>query len=491
VADTHPADLTLLQAAAELARGTLSAHELTTACLERIEARDHAFGAWLHVYPQRALDAARAADRRRAQGSPLGVLDGVPIGLKDVIGAAGYPLTGDSAVLRGNVARDDSGAWSRLRAAGMILLGHLHCGEFACGTWGRNPWHPSFSPGGSSSGSGVALVARTVPAALGTDTRGSIRNPSAQNGVTGLKPTHGLVATGGIIALAFSYDVVGPMARTAADCAALMTALATRPGMPWPAGNARPRPLAGARIGVPRSFGHPLSAGVAQVYQRFQEELIGLGAVPVPIDRPPNPLEDNGGVAGGFKTIIGAESASVHAQFAGREHLLREEFRRDFPWLLDPSGTAAHYIAAQQKRAALVRTWRAVFAEQQLDAVAEPCSTGEIWKRHESVRDQSRPPRLYAMWSDTNFPVVALPAGFSPADGGPVGMQLVGLPHTDPLLLGLAMDYQSGTGYHRAVPPSLDDPEPGGFTSPDRPDAGPQPAFAAPESPFDILHLGD
>jgi aspartyl-tRNA(Asn)/glutamyl-tRNA(Gln) amidotransferase subunit A len=500
VSDTHPADLTLLDAAAEMAGGRLSAVELTTACLERIEARDGVYGAWIRVYPERALQAARAADLRRAEGRSLGVLDGVPLGLKDVIGAAGYPLTGDSAVLAGNVAPVDSGAWRRLREAGMVLLGHLHCGEFACGTWGRNPWHPSFSPGGSSSGSGVALASRTVPAALGTDTRGSIRNPSAQNGVTGLKPTHGLVPADGIIALSFSYDVVGPMARTAADCAALLAALATRPPSAVPAFStptaataatalSATRPLAGARIGVPRAFGHPLSPGIAEVYARFQEELAGLGAVLVPIDRPPNPLEENRGFAGGYKTIIGAESVSVHSQFAGREHLLREEFRRDFPFLLDPGGTAEQYVAAQQKRAALVRTWRSVFESGRLDAVVEPCSTGEIWKRGESVRDPARPPRLYSMWSDTNFPVVALPAGLSPVDHGPVGMQLIGLPHSDRMLLGLATDYQAGTGYHLAVPPALDEPSLEGFVWPERPGAGDQPAFAAPHSPFDILHL--
>lgn len=486
MAETHPADLGVVESSARLAAGDLSAVELTGACLERITTRDGGYGAWLHVYGDAAMAAARASDERRAAGRAVGALDGVPVGLKDVIGAAGYPLTGDSAALTGNVATADAGAWERLRVAGMVLLGHLHCGEFACGTWGCNPWDPEFSPGGSSSGSGVALATRTVPATLGTDTRGSIRNPSAQNGVTGVKPTFGLVSNRGIIALAFSYDVVGPMARSAADCALLMTALAERPGLAWPGVAAGG--LAGVRVGVPRFADRPLSDGVGSVYNRFCRELTGLGAVLVPFDRPRNPLEDDDGLHGGFKTIIGAEAPAVHDQFAGRQGLFREEFRRDFPWLSDTDGSADEYVQAQRKRAALVSAWRTIFAELGVQAVAEPCSTGEIWRRNESVRDPDRPPRLYAMWSDTNFPVVCVPAGRSPFDQGPVGMQLVGLPYADPTLLRLATAYQAETDYHLSEPPGLDDAERPEYQGPHQPAGGPQSPFITPESPFDILH---
>lgn len=487
MAATHPADLSVAQASALLDAGALSSVELTGACLERIAARDQAYGAWLNVYPEGALAAALASDGRRAIGRTRGKLDGVPVGLKDVIGAAGLPLTGDSAALAGNVARSDAGSWAQLRAAGAVLLGHLHCGEFACGTWGRNPWDESFSPGGSSSGSGVALAIRTVPATLGTDTRGSIRNPAAQNGVTGVKPTYGLVDARGIIPLAFSYDVVGPMARTAVDCTILMAALVGRSDLRWT--DARAGVLTGLRIGVPR-FPVPLSSGVGVVYERFLGELAELGASMIPIDRPANPLEEHGGRHGGFKTIIGAEAPAVHGQFERRRQLLRDEFRRDFPWLLDPGGTAADYVAAQRKRVALVQTWRSLFAEHELCALAEPCSTGEVWKREESVRDAQRPPRLYAMWSDTNFPVVCVPAGLSPVDQGPVGIQLIGLPYTEPLLLSIAASYQEGTGHHLAQPSGLDDPDRPAYRGPHRPDGGPQPPLETPLSPFEILHAG-
>lgn len=487
MAETNPADLTVAQASGQLAAGALSAVELTSACLERIMNRDQAYGAWLHVYRDDALAAARGSDARRSAGQALAAVDGIPVGLKDVIGAAGYPLTGDSSALEGNIAAHDAGAWARLRAAGMVLLGHLHCGEFACGTWGCNPWDPTFSPGGSSSGSGVALAIRTVPATLGTDTRGSIRNPSAQNAVTGVKPTFGLVSARGIIPLAFSYDVVGPMARTAADCSMLMAALVSRSDLDWSGGHRDG--LRGVRIGVPRFEAHPLSSGVGGVYNQFLRELTELGAVLVPFDRPMNPLEDGDGLRGGFKTIIGAEAPAVHAQFGGRRQLFREEFQRDFPWLLDADGSAVDYVIAQRKRAALVQTWRSLFAELDLGAVAEPCSTGEIWKRDQSVRDPGRPPRLYAMWSDTNFPVVCLPAGQSALDQGPVGMQLVGLPYSDPFLLSLAMSYQAATDHHLAEPPGLDDPDRCAYLGPHRPEGGRQLPLVVPESPFDILHI--
>lgn len=487
MADTHPADLTLRAAADRLRRGRLSAADLTDACLERIDARDARYGGWLHVYRAQARQAARDSDARHRVGDRLGPLDGVPIGLKDVIGAAGHPLTGDSVALTGNLATQDAGAWARLRAAGMVLLGHLHCGEFACGTWGRNPWHPDFSPGGSSSGSGVALATRTVPATLGTDTRGSIRNPCAQNGVTGVKPSFGMVSARGIIPLAVSYDVVGPMARTAADCATLLGALAELPGLPWPAGpRSGARPVAGARIGVPR-LGGLLSDGVGEVFDRFSRELTALGAVPVPIERPANPLEADGGW-GGYRAIIGAEARAMHAQFADRQLLLRREFRDDFPPLLDPAATAADYVDAQRQRVELADRWRDIVEAGDLQAIAEPCATGEIWRAGASPRDPSAPPRLYGMWSDTNFPVVCLPAGRSPVDSGPVGVQLIGLPHTEPMLLQLAIDYQAATGYHLSEPPGLDDHTAPDYVGPDRPAAGPQPPLRVPVDPFDIRY---
>jgi aspartyl-tRNA(Asn)/glutamyl-tRNA(Gln) amidotransferase subunit A len=500
----HPADLGVMEAGAALRAGSLTSEELVLACLERIAARDPCYSAWLNVYENEALAAARAADVVLAKGE-AGPLTGIPIGLKDVIGVAGRPLTADSAVLSGNVARVDSTVWTRLRDAGMVLLGHLHCGEFACGTWGANPWGETFSPGGSSSGSGVALATRTVPATLGSDGRGSIRIPAAFLNLTALKPSFGLVSVAGCIPITFTYDVVGPMARSADDCALLIEALAgpdplDRATLAQP-GNlsfgvdsrAGARPLRGTRIGRPRFADGFLAAGVAEVWARIEEELAGLGATLVPFDRPENPLELDGGRGSGWQTILGAEALAIHAQFESRRHLHRDEFKALFNPMVEHVGTAVEYVQGQMKRAELVAAWQGIFEDLRLDAVLEPGSAAEILKTDELPADEAsleeHPldvdaiPWLFGMWNDANFPVLSLPAGISTLDGGPVGLQLVGLPFAERVLLQIGVDYQAATDHHRAVPPDLDAPR-SAFRAPVVPDDGLQRAYAPVSSPF-------
>ena len=233
---TDPADLGVITAAAMLRDRRLSAVELTDACLARIEERNggepsfdgapDAINAWVRLYANAARDQARAADRR------LGLdLDsappvcGMPLGLKDLYGVAGLPLTASTRVLEGTVAADDCTVWARLRDQGMVLLGHTHTHEFAAGgTTDQvgNPWALGRVAGGSSGGSAAALAARMTPAALGSDTCGSLRIPSACCGTSAIKPTHGLLPLDGIIPLAPSMDHPGPMARSIADCAALL-----------------------------------------------------------------------------------------------------------------------------------------------------------------------------------------------------------------------------------------------------------------------------
>lgn len=503
---SHPADLGVIEASVALATGKLSSAELTAACLERIARRDPAFGAWLNVYAEAALAAAGAADACRQRGD-AGALTGIPVGLKDVVGVAGRPLTADSPLLKGNVAEADSTAWARLSAAGMILLGHLHCGEFACGTWGANPWNRAFTPGGSSSGSAIAVAARTVPVTLGSDGRGSIRIPSDVTGVTALKPSFGLISTSGCIPITYSYDVLGPMARGAGDCSALLTALAgvdptDRMTLVQPPGASFPReprtgsrPLAGTRIGVPRFADGLLSPGVAAVFARFQEELARLGTELVAYERPDNPLEENGGAGAGWQTVLSAEALAIHAQFAGREHLHRSEFTEYFYAMTAGMGSALDYVLAQAKRAELVATWRGIFAAHRLDAVIEPGAAAEIRDLSGDAEDAAAHPLdvtahpwFFGMWNDANFPVLSVPAGLSPKDGAPIGMQIVGLPYRDAALLQIGIDYQSATEHHRALPPGLDDHvEP--YEPPAVPDDGPQPAYVPPRSPFDAILL--
>jgi aspartyl-tRNA(Asn)/glutamyl-tRNA(Gln) amidotransferase subunit A len=488
MAATHPAEMDVLEAAAALRTGELSSSELTAACLERIAQRDRRYSAFIRVYADEAAAAARHADQVRASGA-AGPLTGVPIALKDIIGAAGLPLTADSAVLEGNVAPADATAWARLRAAGMVLIGHLHCGEFASGVWGLNPWEPTFSPGGSSSGSAIALAARMVPATLGTDTRGSIRMPAAFTGVSGVKPTFGLVSTAGIIPFSYTCDAVGPMARSAADCSALLSVMAgpdpaDRATLAQPAGPAaypagpRPgrRPLAGVRIGIPQFGANQPSAGVTEVYTRFQADLAGLGADLVRFPWPANPLENKGRNLGDWTHILGAEIQVVHEQFADRSHLYRAEFLG----LLEPMrspGTAIDYVRAQVARAELADTWTGVFADYRLTAVAHPVCQDELFRTDVELTFSELPRLMLGVWNDTGFPVVSVPAGLSPADQSPVGIQLAGLPYTEPALLQVAIDLQAATGYHRLAPPDLDSGP--AYTPPDRHAAGPQPPYAA------------
>ncbi len=501
----HPADLGVSEASAALRTGRLSSQELTTACLERIERRDPFYSAWLNVYEDSAVAAARAADQQLDAGNG-GPLTGIPIGLKDVIGVAGRPLTADSAVLRGNVASIDSTVWARLSDAGVVLLGHLHCGEFACGTWGVNPWDDSFSPGGSSSGSGVAVAARMTPATLGTDGRGSIRIPAAFLNLTAIKPTFGLVSAAGCIPITFTYDVVGPMARSAADCALILQAIAgpdsrDRATIAQAAKlsvlaepRSGPLPLAATRIGVPRFADDFLAAGVAEVWARFTEELVALGATLVEYDRPENPLEENGGAGAGWQTILGAEALAIHEQFADRRDLHRAEFKALFNPMVEGVGTAVEYVQAQIKRAELVSKWHGIFEELRLDAVTEPGSAAEVLKRDELPSDQATAaehpldieaiPWLFAMWNDVNFPVLSLPASRSRVDGGPVGMQLIGLPFTEQSLIQIGVDYQMATSHHAEEPGGLDGADRPVFVAPHTPDAVPQRPYKPVLSPL-------
>ena len=239
---SNAADLSVVDAVALLASRELSSVELVGACLARIHERDGAhshdgdpasINAWVRVYEEDALAAAAVADARlSAEGlrrdGAAPPLCGVPVGLKDLYAVAGKPLTASSRLLN-EVPTQDSDVWARLRAAGMVLLGHLHTHEFAAGgTTDQvgSPWSLDRSAGGSSGGSAAALAARMVPVATGTETAGSLRIPSALTGISSIKPTRGLVSMAGIVPLAPSLDHAGPMACTLDDCAAVLASMA-------------------------------------------------------------------------------------------------------------------------------------------------------------------------------------------------------------------------------------------------------------------------
>ncbi len=263
-------ELTLAELSAKLARKELSSTEATRASLARTAAVEPKVHAFLHVDEKGALAAAATADARLAKGQPLSPLDGVPVALKDLFITEGVPTTAGSKILAGFVPPYDGTAVARLKQAGAVITGKVSMDEFAMGSSNentpfekvRNPWDLSRVPGGSSGGSAAAVAAREVFGTLGTDTGGSIRQPASLSGIAGLKPTYGRVSRFGVVAFASSLDQVGPMARTAEDCALILQAIAgrdlrdsTSADLPVPDyRRACGRGVKGLKLGVPKEY---------------------------------------------------------------------------------------------------------------------------------------------------------------------------------------------------------------------------------------------
>ena len=258
---TELAYLTLAQASERIRRKELSPVDYTQALLRRIDAHDAKFNAFLRQTPEIALQQARQAEADIQAGNWRGPLHGIPYGLKDIIDVEGIPTTGHSKILADNLARTDAFVTQRLRAAGAVFLGKLSTHEFALGgpsfdlPWppARNAWNRDYFPGGSSSGSGAALAAGFVPAALGTDTGGSVRNPASMCGIVGMKATYGRVSRRGVLPLSYSLDHIGPMTRTVTDNALLLGVIAGHD--PQDPGSSRE-----ASAGFHRRFGQRASA---------------------------------------------------------------------------------------------------------------------------------------------------------------------------------------------------------------------------------------
>jgi aspartyl-tRNA(Asn)/glutamyl-tRNA(Gln) amidotransferase subunit A len=462
----HPADLSLVQAAALLRARRLSSRELTKACLHRIQRRDAPVNAWIRVYAARALAAADSADRRlKGSGSslPRSLLVGLPIGLKDIYAVRGELLTASSEILADNRADTNSRAWFRLRRAGAVLVGHTQTHEFAAGNFtpqSANPWDRSRTPGGSSGGSAIALAARMIPAATGSDTFGSLRIPASFCGLTTIKPTLGLVPTSGLIPLAESFDTAGPIARSAKDVALLLSYMAPRLGD----GRLylrRPRqgrkPLAGKRIGIPdQTFGglEPEPAIAARV-EAFADELQGLGAKLVPFTAPRSQA-DNLSSPDGFRFFLEVPCAEVdryHRQWFPQRI---DDYSQDVATLLTlarAANTPAHDPEpGRQAIATLREAWLQAFAAARLDAVLQPAALIEPPDRDDAPMRTQTIGDPMVVWNYTGFPAMCLPAGPSKASGLPVGVQLIGRPGTDRKLLRIGIDAQHHHHHHRLHP---------------------------------------
>jgi aspartyl-tRNA(Asn)/glutamyl-tRNA(Gln) amidotransferase subunit A len=446
---SDPANLGVGAAVAALRDGSISSLELTEACLRRIAERDGthshegdpgSINAWVRVYEEDAVAAAKRADEVRADERPP--LHGVPLGLKDVYGVAGKPLTASSRAFE-DVPGRDSDVWAALKAGGMILLGHLHTHEFTVGgTTDQvgNPWALDRTAGGSSGGSAAALAARMTPAATGTDTAGSLRIPSAMCGTSTIKPTYGTTSFRGAVPLAPSFDHAGPMARTLGDCAALLAPITRLMGEPADDG------LRGKRlVPSPRLSLVDLDADVAAGFDSALAACRSLGAELVEAPAPAAKLD----VGQPYLSILFAELAAWHRRHAERRDLYRPALRE---WVEEGERqrtSAIDYGASQIQRREDTYAWLDWFAEHGVDAVIEPTVPVVAWVRGDGYDHWGTDAELISLtsyWNWTGFPAASLPAGVGSASGLPVGVSLIGPEASDWELLGMGNALQAELG---------------------------------------------
>jgi aspartyl-tRNA(Asn)/glutamyl-tRNA(Gln) amidotransferase subunit A len=453
--------------AAQLIRARkLSPVEYTRALLERIERLDSRYHAFIRVTPELAIAAARRAEQEIAAGSLRGPLHGVPFGLKDIIDVAGQPTTGHSKVLGDNIAAADAAVTARLKSAGGVLLGKLATHEFAIGgpsfdlPWppAVNPWGGNHFPGGSSSGSGVALAAGMLPAALGTDTGGSVRNPASLCAITGMKPTYGRVSRRGVFPLAVSLDHVGPMTRSVRDNALLLQLLAGHdPEDPGSADVEVPdyaadleRGVKGLEIGLVRHFyAEDMQADPeqAQAIETAADVLRRLGASVREIRLAP--LQE---YATCSRIIIRCEAFAVHRRWLQQRPgdygaLARQR-------ILDGATvSAADYIDALRLRGRLTRRTLEAFAgidaALTVSGMDPPCPIDDAEACARMYPRQARQP-----FNVTGQPAIAIPAGFT-ASGLPLSLQLVGHPWQEATLYRIAHAYERATLWIDRRPPGL------------------------------------
>ena len=480
-------DLSMLELARKLAAGEASSVEATRASLERIRAVDGRVRAFLHVDEEGALAQAEASDARRLAGIARGPLDGVPIGLKDVFVTEGVPTTAGSKILEGFIPPYDGTAVSRLKAAGLPLVGKLNQDEFAMGSSTENsafhpthnPWDLSRTPGGSSGGSAAAVTAREVFGALGTDTGGSIRQPASFTNLVGLKPTYGRVSRYGIIAFASSLDQPGPMTRTVADCAALLQVISghdprdsTSSHLSVPDFSAAlDAGVKGLTLGLPREyFVEGMDPEVEAGIRAAAAELERLGAKVVDISLPhtrhalavyyliaPSEASSNLARFDGVRFGLRAKGAKglremygqTRAQGFGAEVKLRIMLGT---YALSAGYYDAYYVKAQQVRTLIREDFTQAF--KTVDAILSPTSPMTAFKLGEKTED---PLAMYLVdvltlpCSLAGLPGISIPAGFSRA-GLPMGLQILGKPFDEATVLRVARAFEREHDYFRRVP---------------------------------------
>ena len=477
--------LTLAEIARGLADKQFSAEELTRSLLARIQQLDPQLNSFISVTEELALEQAKAADVRRS-GGESGALLGAPIGHKDLFCTQDVLTSCGSKILTGFKAPYNASVVEKLASAGSVTLGKLNMDEFAMGSanesshYGavKNPWDLSRVPGGSSGGSAAAVAARLLPAATGTDTGGSIRQPAALTNLTGIKPTYGRVSRWGMIAYASSLDQGGPLARTAEDCALMLQAMAgfdtkDSTSVDQPVDDylaALSQPLNGLRIGLPKEyFGAGLDARIGEKMMAVVEELKKLGASVKEISLP-----NMQHAIPAYYVIAPAEASSNLSRFDGvrfgyrcenpvnLEDLYKRSRGEGFgaevkrrimvgTYALSAGYYDAYYLKAQKIRRLIKNDFVAAFND--VDVILGPTTPNLAWKLGEKNNDPVAAylEDIYTITANlAGIPGLSMPAGF--VDGLPVGVQLLAPYFQEGRLLNVAHQYQQVTDWHTQAP---------------------------------------
>jgi len=479
---------TLAALADELAHKKISSVEIAQAVIDRTQAVEPQVRAFLHRDAENLLAQARASDERRARGETRGALDGLPIGIKDVIAVKDQPFTCGSKILEKFVSPYDAHVIERLKAEGALLWGRLNMDEFAMGSSTENsafqktcnPWDLSRIPGGSSGGSAAATAAGQAIATLGSDTGGSIRQPASHCGIVGFKPTYGLVSRYGLAAFASSLDQIGPMTRSVEDAAILLDAIVghdrrdstslNRPKPAYRAALQKPlgRPI---RLGLPKEyFGEGISEDVRARVQAAVDFYKKNGAQIVDISLPHSSL----GLAV-YYILAPAEASSNLARYDGIRYTHRSERAEDAidiyyksraegfgpevkrrvilgTYVLSSGYYDAYYLRAQKVRSLIRDDFTKAF--EQVDAILSPVTPTPAFRHGEKTGNvlEMYLCDLYTIGVNlAGLPAVSLPAGFS-REGLPIGLQLIGKPLDETTLLSIARTFEQAHPYHTQHP---------------------------------------
>lgn len=479
---------TLTELSAQLKNKQVSATELAQLYLHRIAAST--LNAFTGMNPELTLEQAKDADARIARGDPT-PLTGIPLAHKDIFVTRGWPSTAGSKMLAGYNSPFDATVVEQFRKVGMVTLGKLNCDEFAMGSANensffgavKNPWDTSAVPGGSSGGSAAAVAGGLTPAATGTDTGGSIRQPAALCGITGIKPTYGRVSRYGMIAFASSLDQGGPIAWTAEDCALLLNAMAGFDERDSTSIEREPEDftrqlnddIKGLKIGVPKEyFGEGLASDVEQAVRNALKEYEKLGATLIDISLPKTSLS-----IPVYYVIAPAEASSNLSRFDGvryghrakdyadladmyrktRSEGFGDEVKRRIligTYVLSHGYYDAYYLQAQKIRRLIAQDFQQAFT--QCDVIMGPVAPTVAWDLGSKVNDPvaNYLADIYTLSTSlAGLPGMSIPVGFGQGDKNgkrPVGLQLIGNYFSEAKLLNIAHQFQQATDWHTHRP---------------------------------------